>query len=275
MFDTHCHLNFKAFKKNLTDVVDRAFDAGIKNIIVPGTDVKTSKRGVEIVQNFEGVYAAVGIHPHHVYKLVKNEELTVKSEVEKIRSLLSHPKVVAVGEIGLDKHAYENTVYQEYQVDSRFLDLQKELFKKQIELAVNFKKSLILHNREAKDDFLQILREKWTSHLEFRTVFHCCEPDEELLAEAKKHHIFIGVDGDVTFSKSKQEFIKKVPLEMLVLETDSPFLLPEPLKTQKKYPNEPANVAIICKFISQLRGEDIDKIQKITTVNAKRLFSLY
>src|SRR3989344_5908226 len=299
MFDTHCHLNFKAFnppssrhmsglrrdfasssersrslKKTLPDVIARARKAGVIEIVVPGTDVKTSKRGVEVAEKIDGVYAAVGIHPHHAHKLITNDELRITNELEEIEQLLSHPKVVAVGEVGLDNHTYDNTVYKDYQVDSRFLELQKELFQKQIELAIRYKKSLILHNREARDDFLQILREKWVTRLEFRTVFHCCEPDEELLAHAKEHHIFIGVDGDVTYSKKKQEFIKNVPLDMLVLETDSPFLLPEPLKSQKKYPNEPANVAIICKFISQLRGEDIDKIQKITTVNAKRLFSL-
>ena len=310
MFDTHCHLNFKAFnpsssrhisglrrdfdsslessrslKKTLPDVVARAREVGVTAIVVPGTDVKTSRRGVEIAEKIDGIYAAVGIHPHHAMKyLTRHAELDsaslneipnqVRDDVYEIEKLLSHPKVVAVGEVGLDRYIYDNTVYKDYQVDLRFLQLQKGLFQKQIELAVRFKKSLILHNREAKDDFLQILREKWDTHLEFRTVFHCCEPDEELLAHAKEHHIFIGVDGDVTYSKKKQEFIKNVPLDMLVLETDSPFLLPEPLKSQKKYPNEPANVAIICKFISQLRDEDIDKIQKITTVNAKRLFSL-
>ena len=188
--------------------------------------------------------------------------------------MLSHPKVIAVGEVGLDNHTYDNTVYKDYQVDSRFLELQKELFQKQIELAIRYKKSLILHNREAKDDFLQILWEKWVTRLEDKTVFHCCEPDETLLAFAKENKIFIGVDGDVTYSKEKQEFIKKVPVEMLVLETDSPFLLPEPLRSQKKYPNEPANISIIYKFISQLCAVNIEDLQKTTTDNAHRLFSL-
>ena len=299
MFDTHCHLNFKAFnpplsrlmsglrrdfassserskslKKTLPDVIARAREAGVTKIVVPGTDVKTSRRGVEIAEKIDGVYAAVGIHPHHAYKLITNYELRITNELEEIEQLLSHPKVIAVGEVGLDNHTYDNTVYKDYQVDSRFLELQKELFQKQIELATRFKKSLILHNREARDDFLQILREKWVTHLNDKTVFHCCEPDETLLAFAKDHHIFIGVDGDVTYSKEKQEFIKNVPIEMLVLETDSPFLLPEPLRTQKKFPNEPANISIIYKFISQLCAVNIEDLQKATTDNARRLFSL-
>jgi len=299
MFDTHCHLNFKAFnppssrhmsglrrdfasssersrslKKTLPDVIARARKAGVIEIVVPGTDVKTSKRGVEVAEKIDGVYAAVGIHPHHAHKLITNDELRITNELEEIEQLLSHPKVVAVGEVGLDNHTYDNTVYKDYQVDSRFLELQKELFQKQIELAIRYKKSLILHNREAKDDFLQILWEKWVTRLEDKTVFHCCEPDETLLAFAKENKIFIGVDGDVTYSKEKQEFIKKVPVEMLVLETDSPFLLPEPLRSQKKYPNEPANISIIYKFISQLCAVNIEDLQKTTTDNAHRLFSL-
>ena len=299
MFDTHCHLNFKAFnppssrhmsglrrdfassserskslKKTLPDVIARAREAGVTKIVVPGTDVKTSRRGVEIAEKIDGVYAAVGIHPHHAHKLITNDELRITNELEEIEQLLSHPKVVAVGEVGLDNHTYDNTVYKDYQVDSRFLELQKELFQKQIELAIRYKKSLILHNREAKDDFLQILWEKWVTRLEDKTVFHCCEPDETLLAFAKENKIFIGVDGDVTYSKEKQEFIKKVPVEMLVLETDSPFLLPEPLRSQKKYPNEPANISIIYKFISQLCAVNIEDLQKTTTDNAHRLFSL-
>src|SRR3990167_4530033 len=296
MFDTHCHLNFKAFKRNVNDVVVRAEEEGVEFIVVPGTDVKTSKKGVEIVQNLDGVYAAVGIHPHHVMKyLTRHAELDsassmsfprkresrklwipdqVGDDVYEIEKLLSHPKVVAVGEVGLDNHTYENTVYQDYQIDSRFLELQKELFKNQIDLAVKYKKSLILHNREAKKDFLQILREKWAKHLEYRTVFHCCEPDEELLNFAKENHIFIGVDGDVTYSKEKQRFIKNVPLEMLVIETDSPFLLPEPLRTEKKYPNKPENIVIIAEKVASILNLSTVKIGQKTTENAKELFGL-
>src|SRR3990167_6531623 len=100
--------------------------------------------------------------------------------------------------------------------------------KKQIQLALQYKKSLIFHNREAKKDFLEVVDSLWSAQLEGRAVFHCCEPDEELLSYALAHKIFIGVDGDVTYSKEKREFVKKIPLESLVFETDSPFLLPEP-----------------------------------------------
>ncbi len=285
MFDTHCHLNFKAFRKTLPEVITRSTAAGVTHIVIPGTDVKTSRRAVEIAQEYENIYAACGIHPHHVMKyLSSHPEVEPKdpagffadaqNDINQIEELLSHPKVIAVGEIGMDRHVYEATVYKEYQVDSKFLELQKELLGKQIQLALQYKKSLILHNREAKAELLPIVGKNWDSPLENRSVFHCCEPDEEILKFAKEHNMFIGVDGDVTYSKEKQEFIKNVPLGMLVLETDSPFLLPEPLKSARKYPNEPANISIIAKTISELKSESIEKVILKTTQNARMLFNI-
>lgn len=285
MFDTHCHLNFKAFKKILSQVITQAHDRGVTHIIIPGTDVKTSHLGVEIAAQHENIYAAVGIHPHHVMKyLTRHPELgsgsklemlkQVQHDVSEIEKLISNQKVVAVGEIGMDRHSYEETVYKEYQVDEKFLELQKELLEKQIQLALKYKKSLILHNREAKKDLLPILERNWDAHLEFRTVFHCCEPDEELLHFAKEHNMCIGIDGDLTYSKEKKDFIKVVPLGMLVLETDSPFLLPEPLKTQRKFPNEPKNIEIVAKTVAEIKAIPVAEIIQATSENAKRLFNV-
>jgi len=132
----------------------------------------------------------------------------------------------------------------------------------------------IIHNREATDDVLKILSDNWDIKLAERTVFHCCEAEELLLSFAKEHNIFIGVDGDITYDLNKQEFIKRVPLDMLVLETDSPFLLPEPLRSQKKYPNEPKNISVNVNFISRLLNISGKEIQEKTTKNAKRLFNV-
>ena len=274
MFDTHCHLNFKAFKKTLLEVIDTAHESGVTHIVIPGTDVKTSRKGVEIAQSQNNMYSAVGIHPHHVYKLLTNAELTVDSELLQIEDLLVQPKVVAVGEIGMDRHEYKETVYEEYNVDGKFLELQKELFEKQVLLAIKHNKSLILHNREASEDLLPILSKVWDSKLEGRTVLHCCEAHDHLLQFAQEHHIYLGVDGDITYSPEKQEFIKKVPLEMLVLETDSPFLLPEPLKSQRQFPNNPANIKIIAETVAKLRNDSFDEIKEVTSDNAKKLFQI-
>lgn len=273
VFDTHCHLNFKRFKDSIPEVIQRAKEAGVTNILIPGTDIETSQKAVEIASQYKGVYAAVGIHPHHAKEIgIKNSESGIKNLIDGIELFLSNPKVVAVGEVGIDKFQYPNTKYQSYTVDEQFIEAQKLLFIKQIKLALKYDKSLILHNREAKKDLLPLLTKYWDRKLEGRTVFHCCEPDRELLEFAQKHHIFIGVDGDVTYVKEKAEFIKTIPLEMLVTETDSPYLLPEPLKSQKMYPNEPKNVKHIVGFIAKLLNKSPEYIAKTTTQNSEKLF---
>ena len=285
MFDTHCHLNFKAFKKILPEIITSAQEEGVANILIPGTDVKTSKDGIFIAEQYDWMYVAVGIHPHHVMKYLRRyaepssasaNEIPdlVRNDVKEIESLLHHPKVKAVGEIGLDKHVYEQTVYEEYNVDGAFIELQKELFKKQLHLALEYDKSLILHNREAIEDLIPILKENWDDKLKGKTVLHCCEPLEELLSFAKEHQIYMGVDGDITFIEAKQQFITQVPAELLVLETDSPFLLPEPLRSQKKYPNKPANIKIVAETVAKLRNIPVEELIEQTSENAKRLFSI-
>ena len=183
--------------------------------------------------------------------------------------------MVAIGEVGIDRHIYQKTKYPDYKIEEEFVELQKIFLKEQIKLAIKHKKSLILHNREAKKDMLGLLESVWDKKLEGRTVFHCCEPDFELLEFAKKHKMFIGVDGDITYYKEKQEFIKTIPLEMLVFETDSPFLNPEPLrKKERGTNNEPKNIKIIAEYIASLLHCSTDSLSKQATENARKLFNL-
>ncbi len=294
LFDTHCHLNFKAFDGRVKEVINQANKSGVNNIVIPGTDVETSKKAIEIAEKNQGVYAAIGIHPHHVFKILKAQvsvfstaspqrgprrmsqkqkpsltSETAKNSVSSLSKLLSHPKVVAIGEVGIDRHIYQKTKYPDYKIKEEFVELQKIFLKEQIKLAIKYDKSLILHNREAKEDTLKVLREVWDKRLEGRSVFHCCEPDKTLLEFAQKHKMFIGVDGDITYYKEKQLFIRKVPLEMLVLETDSPFLSPT-----RQFPNEPQNIILIAEFVAKLKNIPIEKISEITTENARRLFKV-
>lgn len=287
MFDTHCHLNFFRFKDRVDEVIRQAQKERINLILIPGTDIATSKKAVEIASQYRKVYAAVGIHPHNVYDYMinrsassvlrpaQNPEPITQNDIRFIEDLLQNPKVVAVGEIGMDKHPYKATKYKNYTVNDGFLTLQKELFQRQLTLAIKHQKSVIFHNREAKDDLLPLLHEMWDDILRGRTVFHCCEPNPEILSFAKEHGMFIGVDGDVTYTPEKQEFIKTVPLDMLVLETDAPFLLPEPLRSEKKFPNEPKNLKLICEYVAGLLGMFPDKLASITTENSRRLFRLF
>jgi TatD DNase family protein len=181
---------------------------------------------------------------------------------------------VAVGEIGMDRHEYTQTKYENYAVDEDFIELQRGLLEGQIDLAIKYGKSVIFHNREAKKDVLHIVQKKWSDTLRGHAVFHCCEPDPELLEFAKKHEMYLGVDGDVTYFKEKAEFIKTVPLDMLVLETDAPFLLPEPYRTQKLFPNEPKHIKYIAEYIAKLKGITVEELVFHTTKNAFKLFNV-
>ncbi len=279
MFDTHCHLNFSAFKKKLDEVILQAKQAGVTRIVIPGTDIISSQKAVEIAAVNNDIYAAVGIHPHHVYEMKLEEyESKIKSDLVELEKLLPNEKVVAVGEVGVDRHTYEKTKYEGYTVDDSFIELQKKALAAQIQLAVSYKKSLIIHNREAKQDLFAVLNTCWDRSLEKKTVFHCCEPDRELFNFAKKHQIFLGIDGDITYSEAKQTFIKNIGAEEFlsryVLETDAPFLLPEALRLEKKYPNKPENIPLIARFIAELLEIDVQQVIERTSENGAVLFQL-
>jgi len=271
--DTHCHLNFKRFKKTQEEVILQSTKMGVSTLIVPGTDIPLSQKAVEIASLHKNIFAAVGIHPHHTFDVTRVTQ-NVNTDMQELEKMIVHPKVVAVGEVGLDNHIYEDTKYPDYQISGEFMEAQKLYFIAQIQLTKKYKKALIIHNRETKKELLSIFNSEWTEEMRFHTVFHCCEPDEELLEYAKAHDIFIGIDGDVTYGGEKAEFAKKIPLDMLVLETDAPFLLPEPLRTQKLYPNIPANIPLIAQCIAEIKDISVGEVAVATTRNAKKLFSI-
>ncbi len=280
LFDTHCHLNFKAFSENRREIILRAHKEGVRHMVIPGADADSSKLAVSLSQEYEGMFAAVGIHPHHVFGLRSDpDRKKTKGVLRDIELLCKSEKVAAIGEVGLDRHIYTQTKYAKYGLDHEFMNLQKEVLGEQIRMAVQHGKSLILHNREAHKDLLSLLDELWDERLRKKTVFHCCEPEQELLAYAKKRGIYIGVDGDVTFSPEKQEFVKQIPPELLILETDSPFLLPEPLRSQRKrtgiwISNEPKNVVYVAKTVAELWKYSLEDVAFQTTRNAKFLFGI-
>lgn len=277
LIDTHCHLNFKAFQGREEAVIERANKVGVERFIVPGADIKSSQRAVAIAEKFPFVYAAIGIHPHHV-----------DSDIEQLQALgilITKPQVVAVGEVGIDKYQYQNTKYSNYQITSEFINTQKDKLIKQIKLALEYDKALILHNRQGIDELLPLLEQNWDEKLSGHTVFHCCEADERLLDFAKKYQIYIGVDGDISWSRKKQRFITKVPIEHLVLETDSPYLKPKLNNNWPKeieYPetltdqehNEPQNIAIINEMVAIFKQIESREVSRQTTINARQLFGI-
>lgn len=261
MFDTHCHLNVKRFNKSRKEVITQAFNASVTHMMLPGIDLKSSLSALEIASNYPTIYAAVGIHPEKVsaqdyeYQLVQTDAL-LQTRIHEIH---------AIGETGLD------ALYQ----DDAPMDKQITNLIEHIHFAKKHQKPLILHSRGTTVELLKILREQWDDSLRGNIVFHCCESDERLLTFAIENKVFIGVDGDITYDQAKQSFIENVPLDLLVLETDSPYLLPEPLKTKKAYPNIPANIAYVAKSVAETTSLPLEKIVTITTENALKLFSIH
>ncbi|HNQ31508.1 MAG TPA: TatD family hydrolase [Candidatus Woesebacteria bacterium] len=277
--DTHCHLNFKAFEGGEATIVRKAQQVQVEMVVVPGTDVPTSQKAVRIAQKNPQVYALVGVHPHHVthYMMQDDPTLAFERDLPILESLVQEQKVVGMGEIGLDRHTYAVSKYGPSSVvsDSLFA-LQKMVFLRQLELAHRHGTSVSIHNREAHTDLIQIFEEnaKLMQELSHRIVLHCCEPMEALLNLAKRFGCFIGVDGDITYDRAKQEFIRNVPLEMLVLETDAPYLLPEPWRSQKKYPNVPEYLPRIATEVARVKNVSVEMVAHVTTQNARVLFGL-
>jgi len=189
----------------------------------------------------------------------------------------SSEKVVAIGEIGLDYYWIFKTVGGDKAQKSardEALALQKEYFIAQLDLAQKLNKAVIIHCRQAKKPLLEVLNEQWGTHFEGRMVFHCCEPDVDLLAFALSHNVYIGYDGDLTYNQQKQAFIHDVPLERIVLETDAPFLTPDPVRQTKKFPNEPANLPYVAAAVAHCKGVSQEMVIAQTMENSCALFGI-
>ena len=258
--DTHAHLNFQAFKNDFAEVLKRAQNEGVEKIINVGANFASSQKAVEIAQKYEACFASIGIHPHHAEK---------QNEVEKrLERLAQSPKVVAIGETGLDYHPYENGGITDPQK-------QKELFLAQIKLAQKLRLPIIFHCRNAHVDTLEILK---TSTMQsapstIRGVFHCFSGDREFLEAVLKMGFYVGFDGNITYKNAQilRQRVEETPLERLLLETDCPYLTPEPLRGLR---NEPANVKIIASAVAKIKKLQVTEVIKVTTQNAVNLFSL-
>jgi len=251
--DTHCHLDMIDSEKGIDEILSRAAARGVSRIITIGIDLKSSKRAVGIAQQYESVYATVGIHPHNV------EELD-DSSYDELRRLCNNIKVVAYGEVGLDfvkQYAPKN--------------VQIEHYIRQVVLSKEMGLPLVIHDREAHDEIMQILQREapFTS----AGVMHCFSGDWRLATRVLDLGFFISIPGVVTFNKAStlQKVARKVPLDKLILETDAPFLTPDPYRGR---PNLPEYVLYTAQKIADLRGMTVEEIIRITTENACKLFNL-
>ncbi len=251
--DTHAHLFYPNFNGETEQVIERAKNAGVKHIIVPGTDLATSKKAIDLAEEYEIIYAAVGVHPHDT-----KEWKT--SFIDQIEEFAKHPKVVAIGEIGLD-----------YYYDFSPKEVQIEAFKAQIELAIKIGLPIIVHNRDSNDDMMQIIREYKNTSL--RCQFHCFAGTAENARELNEMGHLVSFTGNITFKKmdSLREVVKSVKLDKILLETDSPFMTPEPYRGKR---NEPNNVLLVAEKIAEIHNTSLEDVARMTNYNAYKLFGI-
>ena len=249
-FDSHAQYNDEKFKDDRDDLIKNIYAEGVTSIINAGYSVESSKEAIKIAEKYDFINTIVGISPNDIDNF-KEEDLI------EIENLAKNKKVVAIGEIGLDY--YWNKENKEF---------QKKIFIAQIELANKLELPVVIHTREAVYDTLDILKQ---NRCKKNGVFHCCPFNVDLVREGLKLGFYISFAGPTTFKNSKnaEEIIKMVPLEKMLIETDSPYLSPEPLRGKR---NDSRNVKYIAQKIAEVRGVSLEEIAKVTYENAKRIF---
>lgn len=254
IIDTHCHLNDDALYKNIDEVISRALKVGVEKMIVIGWDKGSSELAIKLAEQYSFIYAVIGFHPENILDI--NDEILYET-----LNLYKHPKVVGIGEIGLDYHWTK-------EIDKR--ELQKEYFIKQIEFANKVGLPISIHSREAFSDTIEILKEHYPKH---SGVMHCYSGSVENIQDIINLNLYIGLDGPVTFSNAKtpKEVAVEVPLDRLVVETDCPYLSPHPLRGTV---NEPANISLIVDAIADLRKMSKKHLLDVLYDNSVKLFKL-
>jgi len=253
LFDTHAHLNADDFRDDLEEVIERANNVGVSDIVVVGFDHPTIERTMELVEKYDHIYGCIGWHP--VDAIDCTEE-----ELQWIEQLCKHPKIVAYGEIGLDYHW-----------DKSPKDIQQKLFRKQIRLAKKLRLPIAIHTRDAMEDTMTILKEEHAE--EVGGIMHCFSGSVETAKECIKMNFYISLGGPVTFKNAKRPkaVAKEVPLDRILIETDCPYLTPHPYRGTR---NEPAYVKLVAEQIADLKGISYEELAEVTTKNAKLVFGI-
>ncbi len=246
--DTHCHI-LKEYYENIDDIINNAKNVGINRVINNGCDNKSNKEVLELIDKYPNMYGAIGIHPENV-------ETYTEDDIKYIEDNLKKPKIVAIGEIGLDYH---------YTKDNK--EKQINLFERQLKLAEKHHIPVIIHSREATEDTINCLKK-----YNITGVIHSFSGSLETAKIYIKMGFILGINGVITFKNSKlKEVIKEIDLENIIFETDSPYLTPEPFRGQK---NEPARIINIAEFICNLKNIDKSQASIITNENIKRIFDI-
>jgi len=255
LIDSHCHLNYPALVKDREGVVARARKAGVARMVNIGTTRKEFDQVRATAEDFDDVYCSVGVHPHHVSE--EGENL----KADDLLKLATHPKVVGIGETGLD-YFYNHGAH----------DRQHESFREHIRAGIASDLPIIVHSRDAEEDTAKILREEGAAQGKPKGVLHCFSSKRILAEEALELGFYISLSGILTFKKSQElrDIVKDIPLDRLLVETDSPFLAPEPYRGKIC---EPAYVVNTAKVLAEIKGVSEDEVAKQTTANFFKLFS--
>ncbi len=274
--DTHAHLNFSDFKDDADKVIQRSLNSYTWMIIV-GSELKSSRRALDYANKYEkGVYATVGLHPINInyQDLLENQRAGDKEHFnfETYENLAKLSKVVAIGETGLDYYHLDPKGDKD-----KIKNKQKEVFLKQLILARQLDLPVIIHCRQAHDDMINILKDFKSENENLFSdnkpwgVMHCFSGDEELAWQYFKLGLMISFTGLITFSKNWDELLRKVPLDKIMIETDTPFMTPEPYRGER---NEPMLVQYVANRIAEIRSAPLERIAEVTSNNAKRLFNI-
>ena len=254
LIDSHAHLDGEKFADDRAAVVERALAAGVVKIITMGDSLESSARSVALTEEFESVYAAVGIHPEEV------QPMTAATD-DQLAAWTAQEKVVAIGEIGLDYY---------WEKDEEKRALQRAIFVRQLDLARQLKLPVCIHDREAHGDMMKILK---TEGRGLRGVLHCYSGSWEMAAELLKGDWYFGIDGPLTYKNAAKlpEIVQRLPAERILVETDSPYLSPMPFRGKR---NEPAHVLYVAKKAAELRGESLEDFARATRENTRALYGI-
>lgn len=261
LVDTHTHLNFPDYKNDLDEVIKRSVENEVTKIICVSSNVAEAEKAIKIAKKYKGIiYAAVGIHPHQTDPETK---LSPEEQIKKISELAKNKEVVAIGEAGFDFSPAPPGEKDRSKKEQTFL------FEKQIEIALKQKLPIAVHSREAFTDTLEVLSKYVKKGLE--GVWHCYSGGKKGIEKVNQLNFYFGVDGNLTYDTGLQNVFKQIPLEKILLETDCPFLAPEPYRGSR---SEPAHVKIIAEYLAKIKGVSFEKVAKVTTQNAKNLFKI-
>ncbi|MEK9155406.1 MAG: TatD family hydrolase [Patescibacteria group bacterium] len=275
LIDSHAHLHFPAFSADIDEVVKRAQESDI-GLVTVGTKFSLSESGVAFAECYENVWATIGLHPGHVHDhnfVDENEESNnvptpeKTFDEERYASLVTHPKVVAIGEFGLDYSRVPEGMNLEV-----FKNDQQEVARQQLRFATKYQKPVVIHCRDAHGDMQTLIAEEIArGGIARRGVIHCFTGTAEDAAKYAELGFLVSITGIVTFGKSVAAAVKEIPLDQMMVETDCPYLSPIPLRGKR---NEPANVRLVAQAIADLHGISLDRVAEVTTQNAVRLFGL-